>query len=295
MDVVHRFVDHQKEVRSLIKQNKVDEAKSKFHGLVEVYNELANADIEHYHKEIAHQELTNLHSELNDAKQSLKVPVKIVVAGFLLVLFSFLVFLNPSIVGLITFEDEVVQPVDITFTESKIQSITLKGVPLSLSASGTYDGDVKLFFKNGNDLVLIFDSSKVDGEEFSRVCVDTCEIKADSNSVELFAQIGDNSSLTLSEVIYTTPRDNNRAPKWVGKNKVFHVDGQTTIDLGKLFKDPDGDDLVFLSTSDDNLKVVVQNHLVKVQSDGTKGERTITFIASDLDKLSKVPVKIVVK
>jgi len=294
MDVVKKFIDTQSSVKGLIKNNDVARAKKRFVELMSLYHELADSDVEQYHKELAHQELTKLHQRLSEAEQAVQIPVKFVVAGVLLVAFSVLVFMNPSIVGLITFTDEITQNVDVRFAESAIHELALKDVPLSLRVSGEYEGSAKLFLKRGDDLILIFDSANTEGTAFERVCEDTCELKADSNAIELFAQVEEGSSLYLKEVVYTIPRDDNRAPVWTRDSKNLRIRGQTTIDLNDFFKDPDGDDLVFLSTSAKNLRVVVENENVKFIP-LENGEQQITLIASDLDKLTKVPVKVIVQ
>lgn len=293
MDLVKKFVDTQSSVKELVRNNEVDRAKERFVQLMSLYHELADSDVEHYHKEIAHQELTKLHQQLSEAEQAVKIPMKFVVAGVLLVAFSVLVFMNPSIVGLITFTDEVTQNVDVRFTESAIHELSLKDVPLSVRVSGEYEGDAKLFLKRGDDLILIFDSENAE-QVFERVCEDTCEVKADSNVIELFAQIEEGSSLHVKELVYTIPRDDNRAPVWTRDSKTLRIRGQTTIDLNEFFKDPDGDDLVFLSTSAQKLRVIVENEQVQLIPT-EKGEQQITLIASDLDKLTKVPVKVLVQ
>jgi len=295
MELVRDFVDKHSEVSKLIADDDVKGAKDAFLDLVAAYNKLAASDLDHHHKEIAHNELSKIHEELSKEERAVRIPINLIVAGVLLIVFSFVVFMNPSIVGLITFEDEVVQPLNLSFAESRISSHTLKDVPLSLAVSGTFFGDVKLYYKRGNDLVLVFDSATQEGESFSRVCEDTCDLRADSNVVDLFAQVGEDSYLQLDELVYTVPRDDNQAPVWTGEGKIFTVKKSLTLDLSEYFSDPDGDDLVFLSTSSDGLTVTVEDSIVHISSrPGASGEKKLTFIASDMEKLTKVHVKIVV-
>ncbi|MBW3018851.1 hypothetical protein KY329_01535 [Candidatus Woesearchaeota archaeon] len=293
-DVIKRFVETQDKIHSLIVHNELDKAKTLYHDLLGIYNQISESDMEYFHKQLAHEQISAVHGDLTAAEKTVRVPVNVIVAIVLVVALSALVFINPSIVGLITFQDEVTQAVNITFTESKIMDLNLKDVPLSISASGSYEGDVKLFYKVGDDLTLIFDSSTTDGNTFTKVCEDTCSVKSDSNSIELFAQVGDDSVLKLDEIIYTVARDDNSAPVWKSKTREFTISGEYELNLDEYFEDPDGDELVYLSTSDKGLKVTVSNNIVRIVPE-SKGEMQITVIASDLDKLTKVPLKIVSK
>ena len=295
-DVIKRFVQTQDAIHGFIVNNELDKAKKSYHDLLALYNQINESDLEYFHKELAHEQISAVHADITSAEKVTKIPINAIAAGVLIIVLSFVVFLNPSIVGLITFEDEVTQAVDLAFTQSTITALNLKDVPLGISASGNFTGDVKLFFKQGDDLILIFDSSKSKGSSFEKVCEDSCNIKASSNAIEIFAQVGDNSVLNLHDLVYTIARDDNSAPVWKGKNKEFTAKGKLDLNLDNYFEDPDGDELVYLSTSDKGLKVTVSNNIVSiVPEDGAKGKKEITVIASDLDKLTKVPLTIVVQ
>jgi hypothetical protein len=293
-EVIKCFVETQDVIHSLIVHNELDKAKDLYHDLLQLYDQISESDLEYFHKELAHEQVTSIHGDLTAAEKTVRIPIHVIIAAALVAVLSALVFINPSIVGLITFEDEVTQKVNFTFTESKIANVNLKSAPLSLAVTGNFTGEVKLFYKVGDDLTLIFDSSNSEEITFAKVCEDTCSIKTDSNAIELFAQIGDDSVLNLKEIVYTVPRDDNEAPIWTSKSKVFTITGQHEINLDDHFEDPDGDDLVFLSTSDYGLKVTVSNNIVKIVPE-SEGEMQITVIASDLDKLTKVPLTIISK
>lgn len=293
-DTIKRFVETQDRIHSLIVHNEVDKAKVLYHDLLDIYHKISESDLEYFHKELAHEQISAVHSDLTAAEKTVRLPMNVIVAVVLVAALSALVFINPSIVGLITFEDEVTQVVNLTFTESRIVDLNLKDSPLSLAASGSFEGDVKLFYKVGDDLTSIFDSADAEDSSFTKVCDDTCSIRSDSNSIQLFAQVGEDSSLQLDEIIYTVARDDNSAPVWTSDEKVFTIEGEKEIDLDAHFEDPDGDEMVYLSTSDDGLQVTVSNNILRIVPVG-KGETHITVIASDLDKLTKVPLKIISK
>ena len=298
--LIRNFVELHSQTEQLLNQDKVQEAKQKYLEVVTAYQAIDKSTLEHYHKELAYGQVTILFKKVNDAKERIKVPYHLISAAVLIIAFSILVVLKPSIVGLAGFEDLVRHPVDITFTESGIQQINLRDRPLTLSASGEFTGQVKLYYKQGEKLELLFDSTRSPSEDgkFTDICEETCDIIARSNIVELFAQVDEGSSLTINEVSYKVERTNNNAPVWKGKTRKFTAKpGETTIiDLAEYFEDPEKDPMVFLSTTDSEIDVIVQNSEVAVTPiKGASGIKKVIFIASDLLEVTRVPVNIEIK
>ena len=142
-------------------------------------------------------------------------------------------------------------------------------------------------------LELLFDSSTGVNGTFTDACVDTCEITAGSNVVELFASVEPGSSMKLKELSYKVERKTNTAPSWRGTTRTFKagVGKPTTIDLNDYFTDAEKDTLVFLSTTDNGLNVVVQDSRVTL-TPATPGTKNVVFIASDLLEVTRMSVAI---
>lgn len=292
-DLIKKFVDAQKETEQLLEQERVSDAKQKYLQVLDAYQAIDRSSLEKFHKELAYDQVTALFKKVNDAKERVKVPVNLIVAAVLIIALSVAVFFNPSIVGLISLEDLARQPVNLTFTESGIQQVTLKDRPLTLSASGTFTGSAKLFFKQGNKLELILDTQRLQNGSFTDICEDTCEVNADSNTIELFASLEPGGRLELSELSYKIERKTNTAPAWKGSSRSFNaqVGKPVTIDLADYFGDAEGDPLVFLSTTAEGLDVLVQESKVTITPSGA-GQKQITFVASDLVEVTRVGVTI---
>ncbi|MEM3154321.1 MAG: hypothetical protein QW165_02005 [Candidatus Woesearchaeota archaeon] len=297
-ELVKKFVELHAQTEQLLHEDKISEAKQKYLDVVNAYHDIEKSSLEHFHKELAYDQVTQLFKKVNEAKQRVQVPYNLILAAVLIIGFSILVVFKPSIVGLAGFEDLIRQPTDFVFTEPKLQQVTLKDRPLTLSASGEFSGKAKLFYKKGDKFELIFDSEKSKSQNgiFTDICEETCEIIADSNAIELFADVTEGSRLHIKELSYKVKRKDNTAPTWTGKTKTFTaIRGKTlTIDVNQYFTDAENDKLVYLSTTDDGLDVLVQNSKVSI-TPKTAGTKHIVFIASDLLDVTKVPVTIEVK
>ena len=162
--------------------------------------------------------------------------------------------------------------------------------PLSLLASGEFEGNVKVYLKKGNRLQLVFEGNG--SGSFVDVCKESCDVDVDSNIIELFVNVNDNSSFFLKELAYKVEARKNTAPSWKG-GSVFkaRVGKPTIIDLADYFSDEDGDSLIFLSTGDDGLDVVVRDSLVTL-TPRVSGTKSVVFISSDLLAVTRIPVSI---
>jgi len=297
-ELIKKFVELHSQTEQLLNEEKLKEAKQTYLAVVDAYHLIEKSQLERFHKELAHDQVTQLFKKVNETRERVRVPWHLIAAGSLIIAFSILVVINPSIVGLAGLDNIMRDKVDITFTQSKIHQVTLQDRPLSLSASGEFVGNVKLFYKKGDKLELLFDSQKSASEngKFVDICEETCEINAQSNTVELFAQVEENSKLTITELSYAVERKSNTPPTWTGTTRTFKAEKgkTTTIDLSKYFTDAEQDQLTFLSTSTDGLEVSVENNKVTI-TPSVQGSKGIVFIASDLRDVTRVPVTIEIK
>ncbi len=297
-ELIKKFVELNSQAEQLLNQENLKEAKDKYLAVVDSYHAIEKSSLERFHKELAHDQVTQLFKKVNETKERVKVPWHLIAAGSLVIAFSILIFINPSIVGLAGLDNILRDKVDITFTQSKIHQTTLQDRPLSLSASGEYTGTVKLFYKKGDKLELVFDSEKSASTngKFTDICEETCEINAQSNTVELFAQVEQNSKLTIRELSYAVERKSNTPPAWTSTTRTFKAEkGKTTIiDLSQYFTDAESDPLTYLSTSDNGIEVTVENSKVSI-TPSTAGTKNVVFIASDLRSVTRVPATIEIK
>ena len=291
-ELIKQFVELQNKTERLISEKKPKEAKQKYLELVELYHTIEKSKLEHYHKELAYDQINSLFKKVNECKETRRIPYHLVLAGLLIIGLSLVIFLKPSIVGLAGLEDVIRQPVNITFTETKLQQIALKDKPIALMASGTYTGNVKLFYKEGEKFELIYESSGQNGT-FKDACTETCEMSAPSNFIELFAQIEAGGKLQITELAYKVRREGNTAPVWKATTKNFIAqNGKTlTLDMNDYFEDADNDPLVYLSTAAEGIDVKVQNSKVTL-TPKSAGSKKIVLIASDLRQITRVPVTV---
>ena len=299
-ELIKRFVEIHSETEALINEKKVNEARKKYMELMSVYHELDKSPAEKFHKDLAYDQVTQIFHKLNEVKKKVRIPANLVAAAVLIIALSLIVILRPSIVGLLSFEDEINQQVNLAFNGTTITSVTLKDKPLSLAVSGQVTGDAKLYLKRGEQILLIFDSAQAELDpegRFEKVCIDTCTLTTfDIKNIELFSNVEADSTLLITNIIYNIERKANSPPAWTSQKTEFRIKGETTINLSEHFKDPEGDTLVFLSTEDEGIEIGVKNEIVTIIPDpGVKGEKHVTFIASDLDEVAKAPVKLVIE
>lgn len=292
-DLIKRFVELHDQTRALIASEQISDAKKKYLDVLSAYQSIEHSNLDPLHKQIAHDHVTSLFKDLNSAKERLNVPYNLIAAAVLIIAFSILVVFNPSIVGLASLENTLVLPINQTFTESSLRTFTLADRPLSLAASGTYEGRAKIFLKQGNQLRLIMSSDNATGGTFTDFCQETCSIIAESNSIELFIDIAPNSSLTLDALTYKTERKPNTAPAWKGSSRTFKapLGKPLTIDLSDYFTDAENDALTFASSAAEGLDVDVRNSIVTLTGK-TAGTKNIVFVASDLKDVTRVSVSI---
>lgn len=292
-DVVKRFVDTYTLAKSAIDEGDSVAASQRYQELLKIYQDLLQANLPAYHRDLAYDQLRKIHSDISSLRNT--GSSRIVAAAIVIFVASLLVFIKPDIVGLVSFDQEFSMPVGITFGQSGMYNITLMGIPTSLRVSGKYAGkNAKVFLTNGKNLVLVFDSEKSEAS-FENVCLNTCSLSYDSKDVFLLVEIED-AALTIDSVSYKAKPIANNPPFWNSNLKTFVVNGPTNVNLSRFFTDKDGDDLVYLSTTDSGLSVSVDNEIVRISANkDVSGDRSITFMATDFKDIAKVDVTVKVE
>ncbi len=294
--LVKDFVESYYKAQQHLDASRVDSARKQYYLLLDIYSKLMKTNMDEFQRELAYDQITKVFNRIKEVqKGTTKMPLNIIVAGVLIIVFSIIVALNPGIVGLTTFQDEISQPVTLVFENTTVSTGMLKQVPLSFAISGKFEGEsAKVFLEHKEQLVLVFDTEQValdDEGKFTKSCLDTCTLNDFEGVVaKLFVEVI-NGRLEVNELIYHIERTENQPPEWIGESKDFAVKGKTIIDLSKQFKDPEGDELVFLSTTEDGIDIRVErNQMIIIPKAGVTGDKIITVIASDLGKLTKIPI-----
>lgn len=295
-ELIKKFVDQHSETEKLLNQEKLKDAKQKYLDVVNTYHEIQKSQLENYHKEIAYDQVTTLFKKVNETKERVKIPYHLIIAAVLIMTFSILIFVNPSIVGLAGLENTARQQVSLQFKESGVEQVTLKDRPLSIMASGQFTGSAKLYYKQGEKLELILDTNKIQGTTFKDICLETCEVISSSNTIDLFAQLEPGATLTINEIAYNIKTGKNTPPVWKTETRTFNAQNGKPLELNldEHFTDAEKDNLVYLSTTTDGIDVMVEENTVTI-TPRTTGKKEITLIASDLEEITRIPVTIEVK
>src|SRR5574341_1331036 len=109
-ELIKKFVDLHSQTEQFLNGDNVKDAKQKYLEVVNAYHDIEKSSLEHFHKELAYDQVTTLFKKVNEAKERVQVPYHLIVAAVLIIAFSILVFLKPSIVGLAGYEDLIKQP-----------------------------------------------------------------------------------------------------------------------------------------------------------------------------------------
>ncbi len=293
-ELVKQFVEAYYKAQKHLDDSQTADARKQYYLLLNLYSRINKETTDEFQKELAYSQVTKVFNRLKEINSEKSIPFNIILAGIVIIILSIIVALNPGIVGLTAFQDEMSQQVELEFTNTTVTEIILKQNPLSFAITGTFEGEsAKVFIEKKGKLELVFDTEKsviLDGK-FTKACIDTCKMDDfDGVTARLFVEV-QNGKLNIDSAEYHIERLKNSPPQWIGKKKEFNIPGKTILELGTYFKDPEGDKMVFLSTTEDGLDIRVENDkLIIIPKQKFKEKKTITVIASDLEKLTKVPI-----
>jgi hypothetical protein len=319
---ITKFVELQKEVERQISRGDSDKAKQAYSTLLEQYKLINDSAVADIHKSIAYDQASKLYEELAKLKQSPNnssaeaTPVSkqfssdakskfkknlpgIALLVILGLLFAGAAIFKPSFIGLAILgqTQERSAILSAVFLESSNYTVLVDRAPLSLKLSGYLSGEgtAKVYLLRGDDKILILDSSKLETNSFENACIDSCSLSGVDKTATLAIELEGGATLTISRVIYDVDISSNQAPTWKGAGYVYNIaaNQEYRINAEDYFTDPDGDSLVFLSTNTESIDVAVNGNTITLKPyTGFKGQRQLTFIASDLITLTRVPVQI---
>ncbi|MBS3125792.1 hypothetical protein J4211_06125 [Candidatus Woesearchaeota archaeon] len=94
--IVEKFVASQKAAQDLLLQGNVIAAKQKYLDVLDAYHEIDKSSLPQFHKELAYDQVNALFRQVNDAKEQMKIPYNLIIAGILILALSVGVVLKPS-------------------------------------------------------------------------------------------------------------------------------------------------------------------------------------------------------
>lgn len=303
-EFIKKFVERYKEVEKFLSNHDVDRAKKAYNDLLESYKDLSDSNLSEIHKMIAYDKTRSLYDRLNEMeinsreaklkKTDLKKPQALKAALMLIsIIFALAILFQPKFAGLVTLSNfTFVDVLSAQFEGNENHTFILHKQPISLKVSGylTSNGSAKLYLLTNGTRMLVYDSS-MNGREFEEVCIETCSLQGVPKNITLASELA-NTSLVLTKINYVSDVSTNKAPEWKA-GYIFNIPVGTPykIYLDDYFVDPDGDRLVYLATQAEGLEVKVEGNVVTLLAKST-GTRELTFIASDLVSVTRVPVKI---
>ena len=228
----------------------------------------------------------------------------VLVAAALVITF----LLGPGITGLFSYEQGISHELTLSVSNSSTLALELEGVPVALVLSGNIEGEgsAQAYLDADSGRYLIANVSGGGGiVEFSGICAETCMLtNFNETNVTLSVQVED-SVLNLTELTYylaikeeevpAEETDLNQPLYWDSPLSSFSIEGDTRISLDEHFKSAEGLELIFLTTSAENVITLIEgNELVVLPEEGFAGERTITVIASDGENTARQEITLIV-
>src|SRR3989344_2236179 len=95
--LIQKFIQAHTESEKFLETGNIVGAKQKYLEALDTYHKIDQSSLEHFHKELAHDQITSLFKKVNSAKSSLKVPPNIIAAAVLLIVLSATVAFKPSV------------------------------------------------------------------------------------------------------------------------------------------------------------------------------------------------------
>lgn len=104
VDLIHKFVQAYNSAQDSIEENRIPEAKQKYHELMSIYKDIADSDVESVHKELAYDQVMKVYQGVKGMKVRKTINTKAVALAIVLIIISLVIFIKPEIIGLATFE-----------------------------------------------------------------------------------------------------------------------------------------------------------------------------------------------
>ncbi len=300
--LLKEFSDSVALIGVFLSRKNFEKAENAYERLSSVYSEIRRKNaVDPQIQQNMYNTINHIHTQLYVGKKLAEsdrhiIPkISAVCIFIMLALLSFFAILSPSITGnVVFFPTDVEQFVNKTYTSGGMHSLSLLGNPESFKASGFVQGSgtARLYVSKGKDLHLVYDSQRIADNPFSKACLDSCFLSGfNSTNISLVVELKD-AVLHISNVSYTAGKPFNHPPRWQGSTN-FLVKDRLEIDLTKYFFDEDGQNLIFLATTAEGLKIsIFDNAAVFEKEKGASGDVYVTLIATDFIDVARVPISV---
>lgn len=161
VDLIHKFVQAYNSAQDSIEENKHEEAKQKYHELMQIYKQISDSDMEPVHKELAYDQVMKVFNGIKGIKMRSAISGKSIALAVVIILISLVIFIKPEIVGLAVGTISSIDSAPYWNGDSNLFVIT--GVPKSAMFKESYDRTINLdsFFtdSNGDELSYLATSA----------------------------------------------------------------------------------------------------------------------------------------
>lgn len=293
-ELIQKFIEASSVFKSAVAEQNLHTSKETYKQMYEIYHKINESSLEQIHKEVAYQQIVQAYHLIQDLKNDTTSPTNIIAIAVVIIILSMIIFINPRMVGLAVFQEKIVQPVNLEWSQNGVQNIELQAVPSSLSVTGELNGEgsARLFAEVDGRRILVFDSANLKSKVFKDVCADSCVMpKINTKKLALSAEVN-NAVIVLKSVGYYA-RNRNHAPVWDGEPKTIAITGETNVDFSQHFSDADGDNLVYMAIVPEGIKASVSGSIVTIIPDSSfKGQTYLELIVSDLKESTRAKIVI---
>lgn len=290
-ELIKQFIDTAHTLKTAVAEHNTPAAEKNYQELYAIYHKINESSLEQIHKEVAYQQIVQAYHSLQDLKQDTMSPTNIIAIAVVIVIISTIIFINPRIIGLAVFQEQITQPVSLIFSESSSKAVELKAVPSSLAVSGKVIGNAKLFVEIDGRKLLVMDTNKLKATTFKNECLDTCVLPVLGSKNIVFTAELNNAKLAISDLTYYNKKTNH-LPIWNKEPQQITLQGETTIDFAPYFSDPDGDELVYLASVTEGVQASVSGSIVTLTPQEGFTTAILDIIVSDLEESVRAKIQL---
>ncbi|MBI4148490.1 S8 family serine peptidase, partial [Candidatus Woesearchaeota archaeon] len=246
-----------------------------------------------------HTRLTRMHRQISSPSEGAWQKPAAIIIG-LLFLFTFFVFLQPGILGLLGFEETQVisQNLNLYLSNSSEITLQLQGAPGSIFVSGAVygNGTAKVEIASNGIRKVLYESTSSgtainaiinetvtqELRTFDRTCLETCALENTTTEVTLIVELTD-AIIRLDNITYSVAAA-NRPPEFTRNvTRITFKQNETyQFTASQLFVDPENDELTITVTSADKITADQSGDTITLRPERTfAGTRLLGVLATD--------------